>query len=260
MDSGIVKAFYDISNILMSFMNAAHGTAGKIVLLTAAFTGLYLILNNARMTTLIRTVSSGLPSIPGAIINIINSVRGLASAQQVAEAGTQRQIAAERVLVNEESKRVVVEDAVNSKLATQNTLAAANPYLAVITAVLMVASVVKGIIDSINESQQEAINKSKELMESYNSSTSQTSGNIQNLEKMKSEQDITGVQIKLGQDINKYISENFKSISSNLDALKEKYVQASEEQYRNNLSKLLIKPSLDSENVLIQNIKEKASR
>lgn len=187
MDSGIVKAFYDISNTLMSFMNAANGTAGKIVLLTAAFTGLYLILNNARMTTLIRTIGSGLASIPGAIRNIINSVRGLTSAQQVAEAGTQRQIAAERVLINEESKRVVVEDAVNSKLATQNTLAAANPYLAVITAVLMVASVVKGIIDSINESQQEAINKSKELMESYNSSTFQTSGNIQNLEKMKSE-------------------------------------------------------------------------
>ena len=144
MDSGIVKVFYDISNILMSFMNAANVTAGKIVLLSAAFTGLYLILNNARMTILIRTIGSGLASISGAIRNIINSVRGLASAQQVAEAGTQRQIAAERVLINEESKRLVVEDAVNAKFATQNTLAAANPYLAVITADLMVASIVKG--------------------------------------------------------------------------------------------------------------------
>lgn len=403
MDSGIVKAFYDISNTLMSFMNAANGTAGKIVLLTAAFTGLYLILNNARMTTLIRTIGSGLASIPGAIRNIINSVRGLTSAQQVAEAGTQRQIAAERVLINEESKRVVVEDAVNSKLATQNTLAAANPYLAVITAVLMVASVVKGIIDSINESQQEAINKSKELMESYNSSTSQTSGNIQNLEKMKSEykelskgvdeygnnislsadkyqrykeivsavlgyspslitgynkegeaitnknglieqsiellkeenkqklqnmvsdeslktllngtsvqirqaekslgniktpeflipkvsnlftlenifssslegsfktevlsanlrqtlQDITGVQIKLGQNINRYIAENFESISGNLNTVKDKYSQIVEEQYRNNLRKSSIKLDSESENTLVQHVREKASK
>lgn len=403
MDSGIVKVFYDISNILMSFMNAANGTAGKIVLLTAAFTGLYLILNNARMTTLIRTIGSGLASIPGAIRNIINSVRGLASAQQVAEAGTQRQIAAERVLINEESKRVVVEDAVNAKLATQNTLAAANPYLAVITAVLMVASVVKGIIDSINESQQEAINKSKELMESYSSSTSQTSGNIQNLEKMKSEykelskgvdeygnnislsadkyqrykeivsavlgyspslitgynkegeaitnknglieksiellkeenkqklqnmvsdeslktllngtsvqirqaeksfgnikapeflipksynlftpenifssslegsfktevlsanlrqtlQNITGVQIKLGQNINRYIAENFESISGNLNIVKDKYSQIVEEQYRNNLRKPSIKLDSESENTLIQYVREKASK
>lgn len=47
------------------------------------------------MTTLIRTIGSELASIPGAIKNIINSVRGLASAQQISEAGTQRQIAAE---------------------------------------------------------------------------------------------------------------------------------------------------------------------
>lgn len=261
----------------------------------------------------------------------------------------------------------------------------------------MVASVVKGIIDSINESQQEAINKSKELMGSYNSSTSQTSGNIQNLEKMKSEgvdeygnnislsadkyqrykeivstvlgyspslitgynkegkaianknglieqsiellkeenkqkiqsmvsdgslktllngtsvqikqaekslgnvktpeflipkipklftpenifsfsledrfktetlsanlrktlQDITGVQIKLGQSINKYVAENFESISGNLDTLKDKYSQIVEEQYRNNLKRLPIKPSEETENTLIQNVREKASR
>ncbi len=43
----------------------------------------------------------------------------------------------------------------NARLRAQNTLAAANPYLAVITAVLMVVSVAKGIIDSIIESNTE---------------------------------------------------------------------------------------------------------
>lgn len=70
-------------------------------------------------------------------------------------------------------------------------------------------------------------------------------------------QDITGVQIKLGQNINKYVAENFESISGNLDTLKNKYSQIVEEQYRNNLKRLPIKPSAETENTLGQNLREK---
>lgn len=76
----------------------------------------------------------------------------------------------------------------------------------------------------------------------------------------KTLQDITGVQIKLGQSINKYVAENFESISGNLDTLKDKYSQIVEEQYRNNLKRLPIKPNSEAESTLIQNVREKVSR
>lgn len=187
LNSGVISFFYDLGNVIMNFMTALDGTSGKIILITAAFIAFYLLLNNARTTTLIKTIGKSLASIPSAIKGIVDSIKNLTMAEKVQSAEVEKNILSQRELAAEEGKRIVTEEAINKELATQNTLAAANPYLAIITAVLMVGTLISGIMSELNKKQQEAIDNAKELMDTYVSDTSSITSNINNLESMKNE-------------------------------------------------------------------------
>ncbi len=187
LNSGVVSFFYDLGNVIMNFMTALDGTSGKIILITAAFTAFYLLLNNSRTTTLIKTIGKSLASIPSAIKGIVDSIKSLTMAERLQSSETEKNILSQRELVAEECKRIATEEAINKELATQNTLAAANPYLAIITAVLMVGTLISGIMSELNKKQQEAIDNAKELMDTYTSDTSSITSNINSLESVKNE-------------------------------------------------------------------------